>query len=193
MRIETERLVLRDYKEDDWRAVLEYQRDPRYLRFYPWAQRSEQDARDFVGLFMEWENEQPRRHFQLAITLRDADLAVGSCGLRRKPGETGEADIGYEIAPRLWGQGYATEAARAMADFGFRTLGLHRLSSWCIAENAASARVLEKAGFKLEGRLRQSERFKGRWWDTLLYGLLREEWDAKRHSPHLPPDTSPVL
>ncbi len=54
MRIETERLVLRDYREDDWRAVLEYQRDPRCLRFYPWDRRSEQDARDFVGLFMEW-------------------------------------------------------------------------------------------------------------------------------------------
>ncbi len=177
MRMETERLVLRDYKEDDWRAVLEYQRDPRYLRFYPWDQRSEQDARDFVRLFIGWRNEQPRRRFQLAITLWGADVAVGSCGLRRKPGETGEADIGYEIAPRLWGQGYATEAARAMVDFGFRTLGLHRLSSWCIAENTASARVLEKAGFKLEGRLRENECFKGRRWDTLLYGLLKEEWE----------------
>ena len=43
-------------------------------------------------------------------------------------------------------------------------------------EDTASARVLEKVGFKLEGRLRQNERFKGRRWDTLLYGLLREEW-----------------
>ena len=177
MRIETERLVLRDYEEGDWRAVLEYQRDPRYLRFCPWDRRSEQDARDFVRQFIGWRNEQPRRRFQLAITLRGADLAVGSCGLRRKPGEAGEADIGYEIAPRLWGQGYATEAARAMVDFGFRTLGLYRLSSWCIAENTASARVLEKAGFKPEGRLRENECFKGRRWDTLLYGLLKEEWE----------------
>ncbi len=64
-----------------------------------------------------------------------------------------------------------------MVDFGFRTLGLYRLSSWCIAENTASARVLEKAGFKLEGRLRENECFKGRRWDTLLYGLLKEEWE----------------
>ena len=63
-----------------------------------------------------------------------------------------------------------------MVDFGFRELRLHRLSSWCIADNTAAARVLEKVGFKLEGRLRQNERFKGRRWDTLLYGLLREEW-----------------
>ena len=138
MRIETERLVVRDYE----------------------------DGRD----------ERPRRRFQLAMTLRGGGEAVGSCGLRRKPGGEDEADIGYELAPRLWGQGYATEAARAMVDFGFRELGLHRISSWCIADNAASARVLEKDGFTLEGRLRQNERFKGRRGDTLLYGLLREEW-----------------
>ena len=90
--------------------------------------------------------------------------------------EDAETDIGYELGPRLWGQGYVTEAARAMVDFGFRELRLHRLSSWCIADNAAPARVLEKVGFTLEGRLRQNERFKGRRWDTLLYGLFREEW-----------------
>lgn len=176
VRIETERLVLRDYEEADWRAVLAYQSDPRYLRFYPWKSRSEQDARDFVRMFTDWRNERPRRRFQLAVTLRDGGEAVGSCGLRRKPDGEHEADIGYEVAPRLWGQGYATEAARAMVAFGFGELGLHRLSSWCIAENTASARVLEKLGFKLEGRLRQNEYFKGRRWDTLLFGLLREEW-----------------
>ena len=178
MRIETERLVLRDYEDADWRAVLDYQRDPRYLRFYPWNNRSEQDARDFVRMFIDWRNDRPRRRFQLAMTLQGSEVAVGSCGIRRKPNGGSEADIGYEIAPRLWGQGYATEAARAMVELGFRELGLHRLSSWCIAENVASARVLEKLGFKLEGRLRQNERFKGRWWDTLLYGLLREEWEC---------------
>ncbi len=63
-----------------------------------------------------------------------------------------------------------------MVDFGFRKLGLHRVSSWCIAENVASARVLEKAGLQLEGRLRDNEYFKDRWWETLLYGLLESEW-----------------
>ena len=48
VRIETERLVLRDYEEGDWRGTLDYQRDPRYLRFYPWNDHSKQDARDFV-------------------------------------------------------------------------------------------------------------------------------------------------
>ena len=62
-----------------------------------------------------------------------------------------------------------------MVNFGFRELDLHRISSWCIADNTASARVLERLGFHQEGRLRQNEYFEGRWWDTLLYALLRDE------------------
>ena len=116
--------------------------------------------------------------FQLSITLPDDNRVIGSCGIRRKPDNDWEGDIGYELAPKYWGRGYATEAALAIVDFGFRELGLHRVSSWCIADNAASARVLEKVGLRLEGRLRENEYFKERWWDTLLYGLLESEWRA---------------
>lgn len=177
----TQRLLLRDFVEADWTAVLAYQRDARYLRYYPWTNRTPDDARAFVGIFLEWQRETPRRRFQLAITLKDGDRLVGNCGLRRKPDNDWEADIGYELNPEFWGNGYATEAAHALVNHGFRELGLHRISSWCIADNTASARLLERLGFRQEGRLRRNEYFKGRWWDTLLYGLLREEWDSSRH------------
>ena len=182
MQLTTERLVLREFREDDWRAVLDYQRDPLYLRYYPWEDRSEADAREFVDMFRGWQAEQPRRRFQLAITRRDDGGLIGNCGVRRKPGNEWEADIGYELSPRYWGCGYATEAAWAMVDCGFRELGLRRISSWCIADNVASARVLERLGFKQEGRLRSNEFFKGRWWDTLLYALLAEEWQCTPES-----------
>ena len=68
-----------------------------------------------------------------------------------------------------------------MTDFGFRELGLRRISSWCIADNEASARVLERLGFVKEGKLRSNEFFKGRWWDTLLYAVLAEEWRLGSH------------
>ena len=178
MQITTERLVLREFGEDDWRAVLEYQRDPLYLRYYPWDDRSEADARAFVEMFCEWQSGQPRRRFQLAILLREDGRLIGNCGIRRKLESDWEADIGYELSPRHWGCGYATEAARAVVDFGFNELGLRRISSWCIADNVASARVLERLGFRQEGRLRRNEYFKGRWWDTLLYALLAEEWQC---------------
>jgi RimJ/RimL family protein N-acetyltransferase len=176
MRLVTDRLEMREFVEADWAAVLAYQRDPRYLRYYPWTDRTPDDARTFVGIFLDWQRERPRRRFQLAITLRQGGELIGNCGLRRKRDNDWEADLGYELAPAHWGRGYATEAARSMVDFGFRELALDRVSSWCIAENIASARVLERLGFRQEGRLRRNEFFKGRWWDTLLYALLREEW-----------------
>ena len=176
LRFTTERLVLREFVEADWAAVLSYQRDARYLRYYPWTDRTPDDARAFVGMFLGWQGEQPRRRFQLAITLRGDGSLIGNCGLRRKPGNDWEADLGYELAPECWGRGYATEAAGALVNLGFRELALDRISSWCIAENTPSARVLERLGFREEGRLRRNEYFKGRWWDTLLYALLRDEW-----------------
>ena len=167
---------LREFAGDDWRAVLDYQRDPRYLCYYPWTERTEQDARAFVEMFRGWQAEKPRRRFQLAIVRRSDNRLIGNCGIRRKSDNDCEADIGYELSPDCWGHGFATEAAGAIVDFGFRELGLRRISSWCIADNTASARVLERLGFRQEGRLRRNEYFKGRWWDTLIYGLLSEDW-----------------
>ena len=182
MRITTERLVLREFGEDDWRAVLDYQRDPFYLRYYPWEDRDEPEVRAFVDMFRGWKAERPRRRFQMAIVRREDGRLIGNCGLRRKPDNDWEADIGYELSPQHWGHGYAIEAARAMVDFGFRELRLQRITSWCIADNVASARVLDRLGFKREGRLRRNEFFKGRWWDTLLYALLAEEWQPASKS-----------
>ena len=178
MHINTARLLLREFVTCDWPDVLAYQRDPRYLQYYPWTGRTEAEAQDFVQMFVDQQREQPRRKFQLAITLPEEGRLIGNCGIRRKPDNDWEADIGYELAPEYWGQGYATEAATAMVEYGFRELRLHRISSWCIGDNAASARVLERLGLKLEGRLQENEYFKSRWWDTLLYGLLESEWSA---------------
>jgi RimJ/RimL family protein N-acetyltransferase len=178
MQITTKRLRLREFTPNDWTDVLAYQGDPRYLRYYPWDHRTESDARAFVGMFLKQQREQPRRRFQLVIDRLQDDRLIGNCGMRRKTGNDWEGDIGYELSPHYWGHGYATEAAAAMVDFGFRELGLHRISSWCIADNTASVGVLERLGFRQEGRLRQNEYFKGQWWDTLLYAMLLDEWES---------------
>jgi [ribosomal protein S5]-alanine N-acetyltransferase len=86
--------------------------------------------------------------------------------------------LGYELDPHFWGSGYATEAANRFLAFGFRDMGLHRIWAWCIAENLASSRVLDKIGMRQEGHLREHEWMQGRWWDTLLYAILEQEWQA---------------
>ena len=178
MVIETPRLTLREFVVGDWLAVLAYQSDPRYLRLYAWTARIEADVRAFVADFVASQAVEPRLKYQLAVTLRDGGELIGNCGIRvPKPGAR-SADLGYEVSPDQWGLGHATEAARAMVDFGFRELGLHRVWAECVPENAASRRVMQKLGMHPEGRLRQTQWYKGRWWDTLVYGILEEEWRA---------------
>lgn len=183
MELITERLHLREFVVDDWRAVLAYQSDPRYLRFYEQTGQTEQGARDFVAMFLAQQQAQPRIKFQLAVTLKSTGELIGNCGVRLKAPGAHEADLGYELNPEFWRYGYASEAARAMVEFGFTELGVHRIWSWCIADNVASARVLEKLGMRQEGRLRENEHFKGRWWDTRLYAILEPEWRSRQAQP----------
>jgi RimJ/RimL family protein N-acetyltransferase len=181
MQLTTDRLILRDFVESDWPAVLAYQSDPRYLRYYAWTGRTTEEVQAFIQMFLDNQRQQPRTKFQLAVVLKGTGQLIGNCGLRLKAVDAFEADIGYELAPEHWGNGYATEAARAMVHLGFTYHRLHRISSWCVADNVGSARVLEKLGMKLEGRLRENEFYKGRWWDTLLYAILESEWQAQQN------------
>ncbi len=178
MELQTERLILREFVDEDWQAVLAYQRDPRYLRYYPWTERSPKDVRAFVSIFILQQQQDPRIKFQLAVTLKSSGELIGNCGIRKDFSESSSADIGYELSPEYWGKGYATEAANAIVRFGFIKLRLHRIWATCVAENTASAHVLEKLGMRPEGRLRENERFKGRWWDTLIYAILVQEWGS---------------
>ena len=182
MILTTERLILREFVADDWPAVLEYQSDPLYLRYYDWTGQTPEGAREFVQMFLDYQQQQPRFKFQLAITTKDTGQLIGNCGIRMAAPGAHQADIGYELSPKQWGRGYATEAAREMVRFGFEHLRVHRVWSWCVADNVGSAHVLEKLGLRLEGRLRHNEFYKGRSWDTLMYGILEEEWRAQQQA-----------
>jgi RimJ/RimL family protein N-acetyltransferase len=182
MQIETERLLLRDFTLDDVDALAACRRDERYWRYYDSVQDIEAGAREHVELFMSWQIASPRTHFQLAIVLKHGDTLIGDCGLRRRPqldyggASDLEADIGYELDPRFWGQGYATEAVKALLDYGFDALKLHRVWAFCLAENEPSWRLMKRVGMRREGVLRQNVRLGGHWVDTYVYALLEEEW-----------------
>jgi ribosomal-protein-alanine N-acetyltransferase len=175
MILETERLLLREFVEEDWKAVLSYQNDPRYLRYYPWQQRTEAEVRAFIQVFIEWQAYLKRYKFQWALTLKKSGHLIGNVGIRKENAGDHQAELGYEVDPQFWGQGYASESARVVRDFGFQELGLHRIWANCLRENLASRRVLEKTGMRLEGTLRDSEFFKARYWDTCLYAILVDE------------------
>jgi RimJ/RimL family protein N-acetyltransferase len=181
MKLETERLILRDFVEEDWRALLAYQSDPLYFRYNPWTERTPEAVREFVGWFRAHQRQEPRIKYQLAIVLKSNSQLIGNCGVRMEEINSLQADIGYELSSKYWNHGYATEAARVMVDFGFTRFQVHRIWADCVADNAGSAHVLEKLGMTLEARLRENKYFKGRWWDTLIYAILADEWEAHKH------------
>jgi ribosomal-protein-alanine N-acetyltransferase len=176
MELETERLILRDFTADDWPTVLAYQSHPDYLRYNGWTHRTPEAVQAFVEMFIECQAQDPRYSFQLAVVLKATQQLIGNCGIRKQSLDSHQADIGYEFAPEHWGKGYATEAAQAVVEFGFSTMGVHRVWASLVADNTGSAHVLEKLGMQLEGRLRDAEYFKDRYWDTLIYGMLASEW-----------------
>ena len=182
MKLETERLILRDFVEDDWQRVLEYQSDPLYLRYNHWTERTPDAVQDFVGWFLDQQQGNPRIKFQLAVVLKSNDLLIGNCGVRMDEANATEANIGYEFDPKYWNYDYATEAAHTIVDFGFRHFNVHRIWADLVADNTGSAHVLEKLGMRLEGRLRHKAYFKDRWWDELIYAILAEEWEMHKQT-----------
>ncbi|MDY7094782.1 MAG: GNAT family protein [Acidobacteriota bacterium] len=102
---------------------------------------------------------------------------VGSAGLRLDL-QHSRGELGYWIGVPYWRRGYATEAARAVLDFGFRGLGLHRIHAQVLGGNTASGRVLLKLGLRQEGHLREHYLKWGEPEDALVYGILRREWTS---------------
>lgn len=180
MHFETGRLILRDFVQADWPAVLAYQSDPRYLRVYGLTGRHAEEVQEFVAMFLAQQEERPRFKYQLAVTLKEDGRLIGNCGIRKESPESQVADIGYELSPDYWGHGYASEAIGSLVAFGFERLGLRRVWARTTSDNKASRRVLEKLGMRLEGRMRSHERIGGRWVDRLIYGILANEWFTAR-------------
>jgi RimJ/RimL family protein N-acetyltransferase len=113
-----------------------------------------------------------------AITLRNGSL-IGAIGLVIAA-EHRRAELGYWIAVDHWGNGYATEAARAVVRYGFETLGLEKIHSCFLARNPASGRVLAKVGMTIEGVRRRHVVKWDRPEDLVVTGLLREDFDASQ-------------
>ena len=116
-----------------------------------------------------------------AITLRETGELVGCIGLGVK-GRFHHAEMGYWIGVPYWNQGYATEAAAAMLQFGFEALGLHRIYASILVGNGASGRVQEKIGMKYEGRFREHYYRWGQWRDSDFRAILVSEWRQLREN-----------
>ena len=135
---------------------------------------SEEQARDWIAARTGRQNAGKETAF--AVTLKDTGRLIGTVGLREINREHSHAELGLWIGVDWWGQGYATEAARAVIGSGFEQLKLNRVYAHHMVRNPASGRVLERIGMKPEGLLRQCVRKWGVFEDVVIRAILRTEW-----------------
>ena len=176
--LETERLILRKMILNDAEAVFAYASNSEVSRYTLWeTHRSIEDSRAFLEFATQkYENGgEP----DWGVVYRGNGCLVGACGLVNWEAEHARAEVRFVLSREYWGCGLMSEAVRAILRFGFERMNLNRIEARCIAENAASARVMEKAGMVYEGTLRQREYIKGAYRDIKLYAILKKGFPGR--------------
>jgi ribosomal-protein-alanine N-acetyltransferase len=176
--IETDRLILRPVAEGDADAIFAACSNPNLTRFTLFeTHQTRDDALAFVRDYAA-SNYAQMAPDPFAITLKgDTDpRMIGAVGCHWAPAAGPILELGYWVAEHLWGRGIAAEAARAVLRYVFATYPVERIQSRVIVGNPASARVLEKVGFRYEGTLRSAVFRRERFHDRMRFALLRSEW-----------------
>jgi RimJ/RimL family protein N-acetyltransferase len=175
--IQTKRLTLRAHTEEDIPALLPLigTREVAATTLRIAHPYTEQNARDFIAKIRK--EDEP---LWLAITLRSGALC-GGIGLRLD-GKHSHGELGYWIGVPYWGNGYATEASRAMLEYGFKELKLHRILATHFRQNVTSGKILCKLGMRHEGCMREHLCKWGEFVDVECYGILRSEWESQTGS-----------
>jgi RimJ/RimL family protein N-acetyltransferase len=166
-------VYLRPLEPEDARTVAGWFNDPevnRFLRSYrPLTRAAEEDFLRRLG--------ESSSDLGLGVVTRADDRLLGVAGLHQIDVRNRHAALGIALGVKeAWGKGHGTETTRLLVRHAFRTLNLNRVWLHVYEYNARGVRAYEKVGFRLEGRLRQDTFRDGRYWDTLVMGLLRDEW-----------------
>jgi len=175
------RLILRKFSLDDIDAVQSYASVRENILYMGWGPNTPEDTKAFIQSAIAAAEEYPCRNYQYAVVLKDTGRLIGGCNLLVSGKK---AEVGWTLHRDFWKQGYGPELGKAMLAFGFDELSLHRIISYCDAENYGSYRVMEKIGMRREGlhiKARPASKLSDQeYGDELTYAILKEEWDAQK-------------
>ena len=177
--IESQRLILRHFKDSDLASFMAYRNDPEVARYQDWESYDEQEAIAFIREMEPARPGVPGEWFQFAIESKGTGALIGDCALRVDEHEPYRAEIGFTLARKHQGKGFASEAVSRLLDYAFDDLGLHRVVALADCRNAPSVALLDRLGMRREGRLVENSWFKGEWADEYLYAVLKNEWLRK--------------
>jgi len=168
------RIVLRRHRAENLAIVSRWYRDPEVARLTRYQTRPM--PREEVERFFQTRLLGPDS-VAYAIHVRLTDRLIGLTTFSSLDPDNGSVLFHITLGERdVWGQGYGTEAASLMLAHAFERLGLHRVGLSVFSFNERAIRSYEKAGFRIEGRLRDAIARDGRYWDEIQMGALRPEW-----------------
>jgi ribosomal-protein-alanine N-acetyltransferase len=171
----TPRLLYRPLAESDFDAVHAYASDPEVTAHLDWGPNDVAATRAFMDRVFAHQVAAEPEAITFVIVERSSGELIGACSLHHLDRTNRSSAMGYTLRRASWGQGYGSEMAAALRDFAFTRCDVHRLWATCRPENVGSARVLERIGMRLEGRLRHAILSHGAWRDTLIYAMLAED------------------
>ena len=189
--LRTPRLLLRPLQASDTQALFDVHSDATVMQYSntaPWT--SMDDARALIDQAMR--GARTGEHLCLGIALNEAGSVVGTCTLYAIAESSRRAEIGFILGSQAWRKGYMVEALGALADYAFLGLNLNRIEADTDPRNLRSIKTLERLGFVREGYLRERWLIGVETSDTLLYGLLRSDWDRLHRPKDMPPASGPL-
>ena len=176
MNLATERLLLRELAWTDLDDIHALNSYPEVAKFNTIGIPKDQEAtREVMREAVENRAKDPRTQYAWTVRTVEGDTFVGEAGMSLYAARYRCGNIFYNLLPKYWGQGYATEVAGALVQFGLDTLHLHRIEAGAATENIASVRVLEKIGMTREGVGRKILPTPGGWKDNYRYAILEDD------------------
>lgn len=173
--LESQRLVLRELNPSDAEPFFRARSDPKVMQYmdiepYHSIEETGQAIQNFNASFRKQEA------LYWAITLKESGLFIGAAGYWRIIKPHFRAELGYQLLPEWWNQGYMREALRSIIRFGFEVMELHSIEANVNPQNLPSIRLLEKLGFVREGNYKENYYFQGKFLDTFTYSLLQKNF-----------------
>lgn len=170
--IETDQLILRDMQMQDWSAIHAYTKLPEMSKYDDWEPMSELETKVLVSGLAIQALIGPRYRYDLAIVLKDSNTVIGMVDLHRECENSSVGLVGCGINPDYQGSGYATEALKAIVDFGLISLGLKVIYGLVEVENIGCIKIMEKVGMYKVGDLPNFKYYKGSSRDYCRYEIV---------------------